>query len=68
MNIFQFSTDKNCWIFDFLILVIELMISCLPKRLRLIFESPDPTTMINRKQEIIGYQSGDFHRGADHFF
>ena len=42
MNIFQFSTNKKCWIFDFLILVIELMISYLPKRLRLIFESADP--------------------------
>ena len=60
MNAMNFLTKRKCWIFDFLILIIELMISCLPKRLRLIFESNNRFPLISHNHEILGVQSSDF--------
>jgi hypothetical protein len=67
MNGLYFSTNRKCWIFDFLILIMELMNSCLPKRLRVIGASSNSFALINQKHEFIETQSGDFNRGADGF-
>ena len=48
MNILFFHTKRKCWIWDFLILMIELIISCLPKRLRLFLEPTDQSFLINQ--------------------
>ena len=61
MNILFFHTKRKCWIWDFLILMIELIISCLPKRLRLILEPTNQSFLINRKYNIIENQSGELN-------
>ena len=65
MNIIYFQTKRKCWIWDFLILMIELMISCLPKRLRFILEPTNQSSLINQKFNIVENQSGDLNYEPD---
>ena len=65
MNRLYFQTKRKCWIWDFLILMIELMISCLPKRLRFILEPTNQSSLINRKYNIVENQSGDLNYEPD---
>jgi hypothetical protein len=41
--------------------MIELMISCLPKRLRFILEPTNQSSLINQKYNIVEKQSGDLN-------
>jgi hypothetical protein len=59
MNILLFHTKRKCWIWDFLILMVELLISCLPRRLRLILEPTNQFFLIN--QFNIENQPSDFN-------
>lgn len=67
MNVLCFSTKRNGWLLDFLVLIFELMVACLPKRLRLLLESTYPSALIDLNQEIFGIQSSDFNRGEELF-
>ncbi len=61
MNILFFHTKRMCWIWDFLILMIELIISCFPKRLRLILEPTNQSFPINQEYHIAENQSADLN-------
>ncbi|MGA3084317.1 MAG: hypothetical protein ABSE95_05930 [Thermodesulfobacteriota bacterium] len=61
MNILYLQTKRKSWIWDFLILTIELMVSCLPKRLRFILEPTNQSSLINQKYNIVEKQSGDLN-------
>ncbi len=59
MNILFFHTKRMCWMWDFLILMIELVISCLPKRVRLFLEPANQPFVMNQEYNIVENQSGD---------
>jgi len=65
MKILYFKTKRKSWIWDFLILMIELIISCLPKRLRFILEPTNQSSLINQKYNIVENPSGDFKLEPD---
>jgi hypothetical protein len=61
MNILFFHTKRKCWIWDFLILMLELIISGLPKRLRLILEPTNRSFLIDPKYHNVENQSGELN-------
>lgn len=65
MNILYLQTKRKSWIWDFLILTIELMVSCLPKRLRFILEPTNQSSVINQKDNIVEKQSGGLNYEPD---
>lgn len=66
MKILYFQTKRKSGVWDLLVLIIELMISCLPRRLRFILEPTNQPSLINRKYNIIvENQSGDLNYDPD---